>query len=223
MSNLLAKGPQPPQRLKRLPQHLHSTFWSQAGTGFFRDLLRLDLVGAAIFVVLGILILLGLNWGSTERWDQARVIVCLSIGVFLLIVFIIWEYLVDHSTDHLVYSDKPLGSDIELRHIVGQDSTQVAPSEKLGIRIRIRISRSAPKFVRITDPILPMNMFRSFDIVATNLATLASGMVMLGIFYFVAIFFVVVAGKDSASSGAQLLYFAPGIVSVPLQHRPTTY
>lgn len=206
----ISKGPQPPQRLKSLPPHLHQTFWSQAGTGIFRDLLRLDLVGAAIFIVLGILILLGLNWGSTERWDQARVIVCLSVGVFLLIVFIIWEYLVDHSMDHLTCPEKILGNDMELQRIAGEETSQEgALSKKLGLRVRI--SRATPKFTRITDPILPMNMFTSFDFVATNLATLSSGMVMLGIFYFVAIFFVVVAGKDSASSGAQLLYFAPGI------------
>ncbi|KAG8767580.1 hypothetical protein FRC20_007343 [Serendipita sp. 405] len=58
---------------------------------------------------------------------------------------------------------------------------------------------------------LPMNMFRSFDVVATDFASLASGMVMLGIFYFVAIFYVIVNGRDAVGAGVQLLYFAPGI------------
>jgi len=56
-------------------------------------------------------------------------------------------------------------------------------------------------------------MFRSYDIVATDFATMASGMIMLGIFYFVATFYVIVNGSDAVSAGTQLLYFAPGIVS----------
>ena len=60
---------------------------------------------------------------------------------------------------------------------------------------------------------LPMTMFRSYDIVATDFATMTSGMIMLGIFYFVAIFFVIVGGNDPVSAGSQLLYFAPGMVS----------
>ena len=50
---------------------------------------------------------------------------------------------------------------------------------------RARLARLTPKWARITDPMIPMNMFRSYDVVATSWATLASGMVMLGIFYFV--------------------------------------
>ena len=78
---------------------------------------------------------------------------------------------------------------------------------------RARLARLTPKWARITDPMIPMNMFRSYDVVATSWATFASGMVMLGVFYFIAIFYVIVQGKDSVSSGVQLLYFAPGIVS----------
>jgi len=59
---------------------------------------------------------------------------------------------------------------------------------------RARLARLTPKFARITDPMIPMNMFRSYDVVATCWGTFSSGMVMLGIFYFVAIFFVIVQG-----------------------------
>jgi hypothetical protein len=180
-------------------------------------MLRLDIVGAALFVVLGILILLGLNWGSTEGWDQVKVIVCLAVGGFLLLVFIVWEYIVDHSTDHMIYSKKYNHTDVESpghNEITNEKNGDVGLTYEPGTRARL--ARLTPKFARITDPMIPMNMFRAHDVIATCWATFTSGMVMLGIFYFVAIFYVIVQGKDSVSSGVQLLYFAPGIVSATL-------
>jgi hypothetical protein len=203
----------PPQRLNRLPPHLQTIVESQAGTGFFNKILRLDIVGAGLFVVLGVLILLGLNWGSTEGWNQVKVIVCLVIGGVFLLVFIVWEYIVDHSTDHMIHSEKYNPKDVESHSKEAQDETVKNGGAAYEPGTRARLARLTPKFARITDPMIPMNMFRSYDVITTSWATFASGMVMLGIFYFVAIFYVIVQGKDSVSSGVQLLYFAPGIVS----------
>jgi hypothetical protein len=173
------------------------------------SLARIDIVGALLFIVLGIAILLGLNWGSTEHagWNQPKVIACLAVGGGLIPVFVVWEYIVDHSTDYLIHNNRSY--DVE----TGNEKKK-SSSEDLGARARF--ARLAPAFVRITDPMVPMNMFRSFDVIATNFATLTSGMVMLGIFYFVAIFYVVVSGHDAVHAGVQLLYFAPGIVSLSL-------
>lgn len=200
----ITKGPQPAQRLNHLPPDVAKDLQSrtQDASKFSASLYRLDLIGAFIFIVFGILILLGLNWGSTEEWNSPKVIICLSVGGALILVFIVWEYLVDHSTDHLAVSPE---SDVE------NPQCQKGPGPKQGTRARV--ARLAPGFVYLMDPMIPMNIFRSFDVIATNLATMASGMVMLGVFYFVAIFYVIVNGSDAIDSGVQLLYFAPGLVS----------
>ncbi|KAG8830751.1 hypothetical protein FRC17_004286 [Serendipita sp. 399] len=205
------KGPQPPQRLQRLPPTVASSIQSQITTGFIGGLQRMDLIGALLFIILGILILLGLNWGSTEGWNQLKVILCLVLGgVFLL--FVLWEYVVDHSTDHLAKEEEYL-----LEETVGDVVQQRTADEEdhrpppVAAGIRARLARITPEFVRVTDPILPMNMFRSYDVLATDFATMTHGMVMLGIFYFVATFYVIVNGESAVGSGVQLLYFAPGM------------
>ncbi|KAG8819345.1 hypothetical protein FRC18_012123 [Serendipita sp. 400] len=201
----ISKGPQPPQRLNRLSPHLAAELASTQSTSFFGKLERIDFIGSLLFVVLGVLILLGLNWGSTEAWDQPKVIVCLAVGAALLAVFIAWEYIVDHSTDHLEHAFNNNGKETD-------DMESDTKGNGNGNGNRARLARHfAPSWTRLTDPMLPMNMFRSFDVVATDFASLASGMVMLGIFYFVAIFYVIVNGRDAVGAGVQLLYFAPGI------------
>jgi hypothetical protein len=192
----ITKGPQPPQRLKNLPPDVADDLRAQMGTGFFHSLSRIDIVGALIFVALGILILLGLNWGSTSSWSDVKVILCLAIGGALLIVFIIWEYLVAHATDHLA---------------ARSHDTENGNGAQAGTRAKA--ASLSPKFTRITDAMLPMTMFRCYDIVATDFSTFTSGMVMLGVLYQVATFYVVVNGSDATHAGVQLLTFAPGIVS----------
>jgi hypothetical protein len=205
----MSKGPQPPQRLSRLklPPSEVAAIEAKYPPGIMTSLKRIDSIGAVIFIIWAAGILLGLNWGSTDPrgWNQPKVIATLVVGGALIPVFVLWEYVVDHSTDHLVESS-PSTHDIE----------GAAPQEKVSLPktgIRARLARLTPEFVRITDPIVPMNMFRSYDVVATSFITLTSGMVMLGIFYFVAIFYVIVSGNDAVKAGVQLLYFAPGIVS----------
>lgn len=193
----VTKGPQPPQRLKNLPPDVAEDLRAQMGTGFFHSLARLDIVGALIFVALGILILLGLNWGSTSSWSDAKVIICLVIGGVLILVFIAWEYLVAHATDHLV---------------LASDDTENGNGTHAGTRAKA--ASLSPKFTRITDAMLPLSMFRCYDIVATDFATFTSGMVMLGVLYQVATFYVIVNGSDATHAGVQLLTFAPGIVSL---------
>jgi len=192
----ITKGPQPPQRLKNLPPDVADELRAQMGTGFFHSLARIDAVGALIFIALGILILLGLNWGSTSSWSSAKVIACLVVGGVLIFVFIAWEYLVGHATDHLALRSRD-------------------PENANGYTgKRSKAASLAPKFTRITDPMLPLSMFRSYDIVATDFGTFTSGMVMLGVLYQVATFYVIVNGSDATHAGVQLLYFAPGIVSL---------
>jgi hypothetical protein len=194
----ITKGPQPPRRLKNLPPEVAEDLRAQMGTGFFHNLSRIDIVGALIFVTLGILILLGLNWGSTSSWNETKVIICLTVGGVLIFVFIAWEYLVSHSTDHLA---------------LRSDDTENGNGTQAYGGTRAKAASLSPKFTRITEAMLPLSMFRSYDIVATDFGTFASGMVMLGVLYQVATFYVIVNGSDATHAGVQLLTFAPGIVS----------
>jgi MFS family permease len=212
------KGPQPSRRLSYLPKELSEELLTKAekNGSLISDFLRIDTIGAILFVACGILILLGLSWGSTEQWNEARVIVSLVIGGVLLLLFIGWEWMVEHSTDHLV-------REFEGRHRDQEAGDSSAP--ELGLRQGV--ARFAPKWAYTTDAMIPMNMFRSFDVVATSLAAMVSGMIMLGIFYFVSVQYVIVQGKSPTEAGVGLLYFAPGIVRTlsmtRCTHRLTIY
>lgn len=61
------------------------------------------------------------------------------------------------------------------------------------------------------QPMLSLELFRSYDICALQYASFVSGIVTFVMFYFVAIFMTVVTGLPPDQAGIQLLYFAPGI------------
>lgn len=161
------KGSQPSHRLPTDASTL------PAKDGFIDKLLRIDWIGAALFMVGGILLLLALNWGSNEVWNQTKVIVCFVVGGVSIIAFTLWEYYLE----------------------------------------RQELSPNSSSFrLRTTDPMIPLEVFKSFDICITMFGTFVNGMVMLVMFYFVAIFFVIVTGLSPTKSGVQLIYFAPGMV-----------
>ncbi|KAH7929271.1 MFS general substrate transporter [Leucogyrophana mollusca] len=60
-------------------------------------------------------------------------------------------------------------------------------------------------------PMLPLEMFTSYDICTVQYGCFVSGLVMFVMFYFVAIFMTIVTGLSPSKSGIQLLYFAPGM------------
>ena len=69
-------------------------------------------------------------------------------------------------------------------------------------------------------PMFPMGLFTSYDMCVVQYGSFISGMVMFVVFYFMAIFTMVVTGLTAAQAGIQLLYFAPGLVRVsPLDVR----
>ncbi len=144
---------------------------------FFDKFIRIDWVGAALFMSGGILILLALNWGSVGDWNSAKVIVCFVIGGVAIIGFLLWEYYLER---------------IEIESIDAMS----------GMRLLN------------TDPMIPLGLFKSVDTCAIMYGTMVSGMVMLVMFYFVAIFFVIASNLSASKSGAQLIYFAPGMVRV---------
>ncbi len=122
----------------------------------------------------GILVLLALNWGSNEKWNSVKVIVCFVLGGILIVAFLGWEYVLE------MQEESPMPSSIRLFH---------------------------------TDPMIPLALFRSLDVCIVQYGTFVFGMIMLVMFYFVAIFFIIVTGLSPTKSGVQLIYFAPGMVS----------
>ena len=78
------------QTAEQLPSSSNDHLGS-AKIPFLSKILQIDWVGGALFMAGGILILLALNWGSTEQWDSAKVIACFIIGGLLFILFGIWE------------------------------------------------------------------------------------------------------------------------------------
>lgn len=176
---LLRNHVKPAQPPRRLPITASTVPYKES---LSQKLNRIDWLGATLFTAAGIGILLGLNWGSTSKWNSLKVIVALAVGAGLLAIFIIWQ------------------------HILG----------------RYEAGKSTPpKILSHTEAIIPLSVFRSYDVVATSFAALSSGMVMFGCFYFLSIYFIIVAGFSSTKSGTQLLYFAPGLGSSPLFFFPS--
>ena len=141
---------------------------------FTQKLLRIDWVGAFLFMGAGITLLLALNWGSNAEWSSARVIACFVVSGVLHIAWPAWEYVLERKQESATTSRNPL-----MR----------------------------------TDPMISLKLFTSLDLCIAQYAIFVSGMVMIVMFYFVAIFFTIVGGLTGTDAGTQLLYFAPGMVS----------
>jgi hypothetical protein len=58
---------------------------------------------------------------------------------------------------------------------------------------------------------IPLEIFRDWDVCICQWNNLASGMVMFGQFYYIAIYFTIVFNYSPQQAGQQLLYFLPGL------------
>ncbi|KIL00728.1 hypothetical protein PAXRUDRAFT_129232, partial [Paxillus rubicundulus Ve08.2h10] len=76
-----------------------------------------------------------------------------------------------------------------------------------------QLRRTTPSHYRVLncEPMLPLEIFRSYDVCAVLYGSFVSGMVILVMFYFLSIFMIIVAGYSPAHAGVQLVYFAPGM------------
>ncbi|KAL0566981.1 hypothetical protein V5O48_015018 [Marasmius crinis-equi] len=144
----------------------------QRSPTFLMRFLKVDWVGAFLFVGGAILLLLALNWGSTERWNSAKVIACFVVGGILFLPCAVWEYILEK-----------------------QEHKVVPPSSTSPLS---------------AYPMIPLELFRNYDVIAVQAGSFAGGMVMIVMFYFVAIFMTIVNGLDPRQAGVQLVYFAPG-------------
>jgi hypothetical protein len=60
-------------------------------------------------------------------------------------------------------------------------------------------------------PMIPLEIFRDWDVTICSWNNLSSGMVMFGQFYYIAIYFTIVFSYSPQEAGQQLLYFLPGL------------
>ncbi|TDL15813.1 MFS general substrate transporter [Rickenella mellea] len=188
------KGPQASRRAKHTSgpatdEAEPTASTSNSPTGIEKPRL-VDWVGATCFISGGILLLLGLNWGSEDSWSTPRTIVSLVIGAILIVCCLFWEWLLERA--QLATS--------------GSSSSSYNGEAKSGKTVG-RVWRRALE----ADPMIPLAVLKSYDVCATQLAAFTAGMVMLVIFYFIAIFMVIVNGLSAIQAGVQLVYFAPGL------------
>jgi hypothetical protein len=196
------KGPQPSVRKRKRTIPEKGTV--DMSTRFYHKVLAIDLVGGSLFIAGGILLLLGLNWGSTTSsvlsdelgdltnsgWSTPRVIASLIVGSFLMGLTVLWEYTIERYDE---------------------------------------VDREVPTVLLNAEPILPIPVLKNWQTIICNFVTMTSGMVMFVFFYFVAIFFTVcprlhhdisqsthflkiVSGQNPKQAGGQLVFFAPGVV-----------
>jgi len=138
-------------------------------------LARVDWIAAAFFTTGAILVLMGLSWGSTEKWHQAKVISCITIGGILLVMFLGWEYW--------------LGK-YEVRF--NRDGSLMYPEKPL---------RIPPWIISHTNRMLPLWIFTNYQIPVIFLSSFTGGMVMFGCLYFLAIYWSIVAGYEDTRTG----------------------
>lgn len=127
---------------------------------------RVDVLGAFLFISGGILILLGLNWGSTTGWNDAKVIATLIIGSILAVVFVFWEWFAE-----LPLNDERDGDSDNISNGPGAEKVEAEHSSPLPFRRR-------PSWFRL-ETMIPLEVFKNYDICVTQFAAFASGMVML--------------------------------------------
>lgn len=169
-----------------------------------QKLSSIDFPGAILFITGFIIILLALNWGSTStsvdsEWKSARVIACFVVGGCLVISCFIWELVLERYQTRVLMSSK-LKTKPGGEHFASNPNLQPKKS-KFNF------------FFWKADPMIPLNIFTSYDVCATLLGAFSSGMVMFVLFYFISIFMTIVTGLSSFKAGVQLLYFTPGLVS----------
>ncbi|KAF8334316.1 MFS general substrate transporter [Cantharellus anzutake] len=163
---------------------------------FLVRLSKVDWIGSFICVSALILVLLGLNWGSTREWNQAKVIAALVIGGILFLVFLTWEF-------YLGRYEITLNADGTIRAPFNPDSS-TADGEGV-------LPKEPPRLIFHTVRMLPLYIFKTYNVSTISIASFAGGMLLFGCLYFIAIYFNIAAGYSSTRSGAQLLYFTPGL------------
>lgn len=136
-------------------------------------------------------------------------IVSLTLGAALLLFTLFWEAVLEGRLARRFgnkFRHNPSPDRTERTAVTA--NTEPLPETSTSFPGRDRDQRNN---VFTPTPLIPLSLFASYDVCATELAAFTAGMVMIVLFYFVAIFMVIVMGLTAASAGVQLIYFAPGM------------
>ncbi|KAF8334317.1 major facilitator superfamily domain-containing protein [Cantharellus anzutake] len=163
---------------------------------FLVQLSEVDWIGSFVFVSALLLILLGLNWGSTQEWNQGKVIVTLVTGGMLVLAFLAWEL-------YLGRYEVIVNADGTIRSSLNPDSSIVSGEHVL--------PKKPSCLVTHTVRMLPLHIFEAYNVAAISIACLAGGMLMFGCLYVIAIYFNIAVGYSSARAGTQLVWFNTGL------------
>lgn len=71
--------------------------------------------------------------------------------------------------------------------------------------------KRAPRLISHTNRMIPLYIFKYFDVTVTSFGCVTGGMLMFGCLYFLSIYWTVAAGFQGTKSGTQLLYLSPGL------------
>lgn len=148
--------------------------------------IRVDWIGGALFILSIILVLYGLSTGSSSRSIHGNTWSSAQTIVSLAVGGVVMI---------LFFAWEYILEPSEERR------AKSSPNQK-----RAQLTKHVH-----TDAMIPLAIFRSYDVCATCFSALAGGMVLFGCLYFLSIYFAVVAGYSATKSGTQLLYFAPGL------------
>ncbi|KAF8306383.1 MFS general substrate transporter, partial [Clavulina sp. PMI_390] len=187
-NDLVGPIPDPRDNLPGWPTHTPTSRLSALAF----QLSRIDWVGAILFTSGAIIFLIGLSWGSTESWDEAKVIACMTIGGVLVVACIVWQF-------YLGQYDVRFGPD---------GKTPVLQTRADGTTEELKIP---PRAIAHTSRMIPLWIFKNYQIPVVFFGAFTSGMVMFSGLYFLAVYWSIVAGFKNTKTGTQLVYLTPGI------------
>ncbi|KAF8300500.1 MFS general substrate transporter [Clavulina sp. PMI_390] len=156
------------------------------------QLSRIDRVGAFLFISGAIVFLIGLSWGSTESWNEAKVIACITIRGILVVACIVWE-------PYLGQYDVRSGPD---------GKTPILKARADGMTEDLKIP---PRPIAHTSRMIPLWIFKNHQIPVVFFGAFTSRMVILSGLYFLAVRWNTVAGFQNTKTGIRLVYLTPGI------------
>ncbi|KAG8852017.1 hypothetical protein FRB96_008935 [Tulasnella sp. 330] len=178
------KGPVPSPPRQDLPTRTEEQPASSINSNILGRLIRVDWIGALLFIAGGIPILTGLSIGSdgsNRGFAAPAVVATLIIGGLSFGLMVLWE--------------------LSLRGVYEDDVSEDS---------RWRPWKT-PRWLDHTTPLLPIRIYGRYDMLITSFGAMVSGMVLFSCFYFLAIYFSVTKGLNATDSGVQLLFFSPGI------------
>lgn len=153
-------------------------------------LLHVDWTSAICWMVGGILILLGLNWGSEGQFSQTRVIVSISVGAAVILLSLAWQFIVETVQENRVFL-----AELDFQDVEKGEKQHVCP----------------PRAFK-ADAMIPLFVLSSYDTCVTQLAAFSTGMAFTVTPYFLGVYSALAIGMSPAEVGIRLIHYSPAMV-----------